>query len=90
MAREKPGKASRLGSGLGKAKKSGQKARYDEVARFLLSYAEKRGIRVKQSRSVTDGLFFCRLETQETFATAVSAHGENEALVLAFFKLLGV
>lgn len=88
MEREQSPKTSRISGSIGKTKKSQKETRYDEVVRFLLAYAKKKGIRVKQTRSESDGLYFCRLENLDSFSTAVSAAGENEALVMAFLSFL--
>lgn len=65
-----------------------QGPRPSEIRRFLLRFAARRGIRIKEHLSETPPgpCWFVRLEDATNMATAVSYEGPDNALVMAFLS----
>jgi hypothetical protein len=101
VAREKPKKAQSLRESLAQAHAKCQKEglldasrdadpepppqRCSEIRRFLLRFAQRRGLRVQEHHSdFPESLWFCRLESGDNGATSVSAESADNALTMAF------
>lgn len=64
-------------------------ARNSEIRSYLLRFAEKKGIRIKEyiSEGPRTG-WFCHLEGNGRTSTAVSYEGHDNALVMAFLSFV--